>query len=119
MLPAMLSQPGALPAPNTAPQKCNGSPWAHRLAMAMHHEKSPARKVLELPNKFYPLDVVAACAVRAGWIVDACGVAWLAPDNLEKRLADSQQLNQYLVKELAAASSCCAAAGHGAVIMRQ
>ena len=52
----MLLEPGALAAPSLKSHQCNASTWAWNLAMGMVHEKSPARKLLGLPEKCYPVD---------------------------------------------------------------
>ena len=59
----------------------NTSDNAHKLLMAMHDKRSPARAALNLPATAYPGDFGAACARLIGWHVDEHGVAQQSPAN--------------------------------------
>ena len=60
--------------------------------MAMHKERSGARRSLGLPENCLPVDVVAACAQKyGGWYVDANGDAKRSAVNLESLLCSAQQ----------------------------
>ena len=70
----------------------NTSDLAHKLLMAMHDKRSPARAALNLPATAYPGDFGAACARLLGWHVDEHGVAQQSPaNNLQVQLLLCQQ----------------------------